>query len=117
MIEAILDQKKHIQPRLKSIKPRILEPPPTPTVEITEDYPQQNDRGNADMLPFHEWFQNPSRSDSTSPRFPKPPQELEVREFGMDSWINEVEGIGEDPWEPLSSSMILEVEKEIFPDG
>ena len=111
-IEAILGPKDHPRPRPKSIKPRIVGAPRTyiNTALTIEDYPRQSETQNDPS--FNNWPQTDFNL-STWPQMSEIP-EPEVGESGMEDWI--IEGV-EDGWEPLSSSMISEVEKEIFPDG
>jgi len=122
MIKAILDRKVHPPPQLTTIIPRIVEAPSTyASVTIGElpTLPQtQNYHRTTSLQSITDWSPT-SSSESIWPEFLVLPRELEVTEFEMDRWVNEVlEGIVEsDAWESLSSSAIVEVEKEIFPDG
>lgn len=117
MIEAILEP--HPPSRLKTIQPRIADPPsiyaPTTFCEFLVWPQTQNDHRSANLSSIRDGMQ----FESIWPELPDLPRGLDAREFEMDSWINEdlLDDYGKDEWEPLSPSTILEIEKEIFPDG
>ena len=118
-IEAILGPKAHPRPRPKSIKPRIVEAPRTYTALTIEDYPRESETQNDQQRDSLSSFDNWPQTHFTMSTWPQISETLELEaetpefEVGVEDWINEVS----DWLEPLSSSMISEVEKEILPDG
>jgi len=121
MIEAILGQKVYPQP----IRPRTVDTSPTYANATIAVHPTQSQIENDQRSANGTTFENQLRTDLIVsqplsvrlPSLPQSPGDLEVRDFGV-NWMDEVilNENTDDGLELLPSAMMLEVERELFPD-